>query len=425
MEKQKRIAALSLSLTILTMLACAREEIVYKPEPAPEPVEIEMARPFVRVLIIEDSARLGIEGDKLFISSSNHQGPPVGCSGEFTVRLSSGEVVVAGRRTGLIRGKSVFVRPAGDVPISIDGRAFRGGVRMSADAGGISVVNYVFIDDYLKGVLPAEIGYLDSGKYQAYRAQAIASRSYALSKLEEMKNREYDLRATIMDQVYRGIGGETELASRAVEETGGMVLLWEGEPAKAYYCSCCGGHTADIRVGWPWKACYPYLYGIRDAADSGGGKSFCRGSSHFRWRESWSGRELAAVLRKTLRKEKRAEYVPFGRVLDIRVEGYSSDGRVKALLILTDRGDYRIEGDRIRWVLRPGKADGPILRSTLFKIRVGRENGGIRRVSMLGGGNGHGVGMCQTGAIGMAEKGYKAEDILKHYYPGVTLSNYY
>ncbi len=425
MKKQKRGAALTFLLITSAILSCAREEIVYRPEPAPEPVQVRLARPFVRVLIIDKTSRLKIEGDKLSVSSVDYQSPPAGGSGEYEVYLSSGDVVMTRKGARLIRGKSIFVKPEGNVPVRVDGREFRGGVRMIAGPGGISAINYVFIDDYLKGVLPAEIGYLDSDKYQAYRAQAIASRSYALSKLEEMKNRDYDLRATIMDQVYRGAAGETELASRAVDETGGMVLLWEGKPAKAYYCSCCGGHTADIRVGWPWKASYPYLYGIRDADDSGGKRSFCRESRHFRWRENWSGRQLDQVLRRTLKREKRNEYVPFSRLVDISVEGYGADGRVKALRISTDRRDYRIEGDRIRWVLRPGKADGPILRSTLFKIRVKRDSGGVRRLSMLGGGNGHGVGMCQTGAIGMSKMGYRAEDILKHYYPGVTLSRYY
>jgi stage II sporulation protein D len=94
-------------------------------------------------------------------------------------------------------------------------------------------------------------------------------------------------------------------------------------------------------------------------------------------------------------------------------------------VVVTDNGTYRIEGDRIRWVLRPGSPKGAILRSTLFKMEVNRRGGMVRSVSLKGGGNGHGIGMCQTGAIRMAELGFKAEQILEHYYPGISIKRIY
>jgi stage II sporulation protein D len=95
------------------------------------------------------------------------------------------------------------------------------------------------------------------------------------------------------------------------------------------------------------------------------------------------------------------------------------------MTFITDSGSCRITGDRIRWVLRPDSADGAILRSTLLKIEAIREDGGLKKLKVLGGGNGHGVGMCQSGAIEMSSQGYSAEEIIEHYYPGVSIERYY
>ena len=232
------------------------------------------------------------------------------------------------------------------------------------------------------------------------------------------------MRATIMDQVYRGIKGENRIASEAVDGTRGIVGIWEGEPIRAYYSACCGGHTSDIRVGWPWKAHYPYLFGRRDAQGEGA-SSYCRDSRHFRWEVVWSGSDLARITGRTLPAELGGRVAPFNIIRDIRVAGYAPSGRATAVEIETDNGTHRVEGDRIRWVLRPDSSKGPILRSTLFKMDVTRGGGRVKQVSLKGGGNGHGVGMCQSGAIGMASEGYSAERILAHYYPGMTLVRIY
>ena len=98
---------------------------------------------------------------------------------------------------------------------------------------------------------------------------------------------------------------------------------------------------------------------------------------------------------------------------------------MEGLRITTDNGSYMITGDRIRWVLRPVSADGPILKSTLFRMKVKRGSGRVLSVDLKGGGNGHGIGICQTGVIRMAELGYSAGEILLHYYPGVTIKRIY
>ncbi|MBN1163006.1 MAG: SpoIID/LytB domain-containing protein [Candidatus Krumholzibacteriota bacterium] len=383
--------------------------------------------PTVRVLILESNRDIELDLPLADITARGAEGRVTGTfgiKGKISVGKAGRGIRISRRGKKICEASVLEIKPVKAEPLAVENVSYRGYLRLNPDRGMIQVVNVIEIDDYIKGVLPAEIGYLRPEQYQAYRAQAIASRSYALSKLKEKKGEPFDLRSTIMDQVYKGVKGENPAASRAVDDTGGMVGEWGGEPITAYYSSCCGGYTADIRVGWPWKAHYPYLFGGRDAATPKG-NSFCRDSRHFRWKAHWSGDELRDILRKTLPAEIGERVALFRKLIDIKVEGYSRSGRVKALKIVTDGGSYRIEGDRVRWVLRPRSATGPILRSTLFKITVKRAGGRIQSVDLVGGGNGHGVGMCQAGTIKMAQMGYSAEEILFHYYPGITLKRIY
>jgi len=385
--------------------------------------------PVVRILVLEteDRIRIRVQGGQ--VAAKSEYGRTIG---RFEV---NGTLVVSRVRGGLrLKQKSspvheapvMEIRPSGETGFTIGDTPYRGGLLLRLkDGKRILAINVIEIDDYLKGVLPSEIGYLKEGQYEAYKAQAIASRSYSLSKLEEKKNEPYDMRATIMDQVYRGIKGENRAASEAIDATRGVIGVWEGEPIRAYYSACCGGYTSDIRVGWPWKAPFPYLYGRRDALEGEGSKSYCRESRHFRWEVVWSGSDLSRITGKTLPAELGGRVAPFNVIRDIRVDGYAPSGRARAVDIVTDNGTYRVEGDRIRWVLRPESSTGPILRSTLFKMEVTRGGGRVKQVRLKGGGNGHGVGMCQSGAIRMASDGFSAERIIAHYYPGVSLVRIY
>jgi stage II sporulation protein D len=419
------------SLALVSSCA-APDKGAYPPAEIMPETELELPGadgiPVVRVLVLETKDRIRIELPRGEVAARSEDGKTIGrfeVSGTVTVSKAGNGLRLKQRNRPVHEAPEMEIRPAGRAGFTLDKTPYRGNLLIRRGGGKtIMAINVIEIDDYLKGVLPAEIGYLDAGEYEAYEAQAVASRSYALSKLEEKKNDPYDLRSTIMDQVYHGVKGEHRAASEAVERTRGIVGVWDGKPIKAYYSACCGGHTADIRIGWPWKSHYPYLYGRRDALGEGG-KSFCRSSNHFRWEVIWSGSDLARITGKTLPGELGGRVAPFNIIRDIRVDGHAPSGRARAVDIITDNGTYRIEGDRIRWVLRPQSAKGPILRSTLFKMEVSRGGGRVKQVRLKGGGNGHGVGMCQSGAIRMAAEGFSAERILSHYYPGATLSKIY
>jgi stage II sporulation protein D len=98
-------------------------------------------------------------------------------------------------------------------------------------------------------------------------------------------------------------------------------------------------------------------------------------------------------------------------------------GRVRRLAIVTDRSEFELFGDRIRWVLRPLQSRFGILRSTMFELELVRRDGRLVAVHARGGGFGHGVGMCQNGALGMSRQGHSVGEILEHYYPGTRLQS--
>jgi stage II sporulation protein D len=405
---------------------------VVSPQP-PAAERIEEPRllaeaPRVRVLILGAGPSVRVRIPSGFSVGVDTGGEPVATidrGGDFTVKVAGGEAVLAAGRKRLISSGSIFVKPAEGGGVSVNGRTYRGIMLFRVVEGGVVAINILDIDDYIKGVLPSEIGRLQPELIEAYRAQAIASRAYALTKLEERKGELYDLNATVMDQVYAGAGAECDAASRAVDMTRGLVATFLGEPIRAYYCSCCGGHTADVRIAWPWKTPYPYLYGVRDTVQETHGESLCRGSRHFRWRVHWSGAALAGILRKTIPRELKVPSRDVGRIANVRVTGTGPDGRAVSLEIETDRRRFEVQGDRIRWVMKPDPDSDAILKSTLFKIDVSITGDRLAAVEMLGGGNGHGVGMCQAGAIRMAEIGYSGEDIIKHYYPGSRIERLY
>jgi stage II sporulation protein D len=416
----------------LALVSCAAPDRSGRPPVEPLPEEVfdlsgKDDTPVVRVLVLETGDRIKLDVPRGRVTARTADGQAIGrfeVGGALAVSRAGSGLRLKQRSSPPHEAPVMMIEPTGESGFTIDDTPYRGSLLLRRSGKRIQAINVIAIDEYLKGVLPSEIGYLKEGQYEAYDVQAIASRSYSLSKLDEKKGEPFDMRATIMDQVYRGIKGENRTASEAVERTRGVVGVWEGEPIRAYYSSCCGGHTSDIRVGWPWKADYPYLYGVRDAA-GGGGSSYCRASRHFRWEQEWSGGDLSRIVSKTLPAELGGRVPPFNIVRDIRVDGHAPSGRARAVEIITDNGTHRVEGDRIRWVLRPDSPSGPILRSTLFKMEVSKSGGRVRKLRLVGGGNGHGVGMCQSGAIGMASAGFSAERILEHYYPGITLMKIY
>lgn len=289
--------------------------------------------------------------------------------------------------------------------------------------GKLTLVVRLPLETYLLGVVPGEIGALSDQLLEAGRAQAIAARSYTLFYRERRAAEGFDLYATVEDQLYGPIESEKPAASRCVESTRGTIAISNGQAIRANYCSTCGGITAEVWEAWP-AASLPYLVSHRDH----GSGDWCAASNSYRWREEWTAAEFASNV---------ARFGPLqgvalpaggvGEIQDVRVESRSRSGRVWKLGITTSTGAIEIPAYAIRWVLRRPGNPTAILRSNLFKVDVRRDPASRRTLAIVvsGAGAGHGVGLCQTGAIGMARAGKSANEILEHYYRGVEIKRFY
>jgi stage II sporulation protein D len=213
--------------------------------------------------------------------------------------------------------------------------------------------------------------------------------------------------------------GETAAGTRAVESTRGVLALYRGRPIRANYSSTCGGITESSERAWPGEA-FPYLRSVRDRRH---GEDLCAWSPYHRWTETWDCDELKQTILRHLSQEiPEAAAHPPTRIDGIKIGQRSPSGRVKALEIRTDTGTYQVRGDRIRWLLR--RSGGGLLRSTRFgKLHKEKRSG--CQMMLEGSGYGHGVGMCQTGAITLARQGLSASQILRHYYRSIKLGKWW
>jgi len=288
----------------------------------------------------------------------------------------------------------------------------------------LTLATRLSLENYLLGVVPGEIGALRDSLIEAGRAQAVAARSYSLFYRGRRGAEGFDLYATVEDQVYGPVESERPLATRCVETTRGMTALADGAPIRANYCSTCGGVSAEVWEAWPADA-RSYL---RSGADQGVGQGdHCALSPQYRWREEWTVAEFAANLGRFGPAQNLVlPAAGVGDVRDVRVDSRSRSGRVWRLRVTTTTGEIVIPAYSLRQVLRrPGNSNG-ILRSNLFKIAARRDTGGrVTSIVASGAGSGHGVGLCQTGALAMARGGAKAESILAHYYSGSELRRLY
>jgi len=181
------------------------------------------------------------------------EGSGVG-KGGFRVVQSGKEMHVAGRWLAL--------QAAGDDGIRLDNGRYRGRVLVYLnDRGTLNLINELSLEDYLRGVVPNEMGPKVYNQLDALKAQAVAARTYTVRTLGEFADEGYDICATPRCQVYRGMDGEDPLSDQAIRETAGEVLVYGGEAIDALYSSTCGGHTEDVAVMFPLKVA-PYLRGV-------------------------------------------------------------------------------------------------------------------------------------------------------------------
>ena len=307
--------------------------------------------------------------------------------------------------------------------VMASGRRYRGRLDVVRDPSGLTLMNRVPLESYLAGVLAGEIGVRRADEQAAMLAQAVVSRSFALKNRGRWEAQGFDAWADIRDQVYNGVAGETPEVWEAVRRTAGEVLTYDGEIVDAYFHSTCGSSTAGVEEVFETAKARPYLRPVSDA--SGGGHYYCEISPRFRWREEWDGAKLRAILSRTLPTVMSVGGGGAGlqRITDVQVGRTSASGRVAELRIVFERGDLRVPGPDVRAVLRP-EPERP-LGSAAFHLQATRDGGRLTRLVASGAGWGHGVGLCQWGAVGRARAGQDYRKILATYFPGTKLERVY
>jgi stage II sporulation protein D len=305
-------------------------------------------------------------------------------------------------------------------PVRINGKRYRGLAHVLRDRTGLTVVNRLGVEEYLLGVVSAEMGRRSSIEEAALRAQAVVSRSYAIRNLGRRKVQGFDLSATVNDQVYGGVAAETAEGRAAVAQTWGRVLTYNDLPIEAFFYSTCGGRTADGTEVFRGAA-QPYLRSVPDQAENG--STYCSISPRYHWREEWTAEALRATLQRNLPPVAGVRDVAVGQVRDIRIARRTASGRVGQLAIAVGGPEIRVDGLAIRQVLRP--SSGELLRSNAFNLVASGAGQRVTHLTVDGMGSGHGVGFCQWGAVGRARAGQGFEQILAAYFPGTRLERRY
>ncbi len=153
-----------------------------------------------------------------------------------------------------IRGESVLIVPVSAETIRIDDKQYRTAARLFVNARGLfNVINELNLEDYLFGVVPAELGPSVYDELEALKAQAVAARTYAIRNLGQFRGEGYDICPGPACQAYVGFSGEHAMSTQAVRETAGLIMTYEGKPIDALYTSTCGGETSDVATMFPGR----------------------------------------------------------------------------------------------------------------------------------------------------------------------------
>jgi stage II sporulation protein D len=306
--------------------------------------------------------------------------------------------------------------------VQYNGKRYRGEVWFVPSDSGVIVVNRLPVEDYLRGVVPLELGTRSPADRAALEAQSIAARSYAYIRVPGPGAPEltggWHMLATVQNQVYGGVEVEHPIVNQAIDATTGLVLRYAGQTVDAPYFSSCGGRSATPREAWRDAKEEPYLH-VDDDTDPTTGRPYCDISPRNHWVEELSEQQISDAVRRALEAQG-ATRPQAPAVRAVEVTQRTASGRVATLVFRTDRGDVSVGARDVRYVLRDVR--GAMLSSTYFSIeRESRGGTRVTGVTLRGNGNGHGVGMCQWGAMGRARAGQDARTILRHYYPGTAV----
>ena len=330
----------------------------------------------------------------------------------------------------------------GSSQLLMDGESYRGSIELIRDAkSDMTVVNVLSMEEYLYRVVPREIE--ASSEMEALKAQAVAARTYAANSIKKHGEYGFDLCTTQDCQVHGKASWEHERTNLAVNETKGKVLTWQGIPALVFYFSSSGGSTEDVKN--VWGSDYPYLISVKDEYESGN-------STNYNWEAVYTAKQIQEQLEQ--------KGVDIGTVTGVSVTKISESGRATEVTITGSKGTKVYKNEACRYFISGLYSQLYTITGTNSYQTVGASgNSGtvkldgaqavsgsesVKKVAgsgiavsasgnkpfetkgeafrFVGKGWGHGVGMSQEGAKGMALAGFNYEEILCHYFPGCVVN---
>lgn len=349
----------------------------------------------VRIAIGEGRTTVELSGDDLSIFD-----PATGHRLAHGAGATTVKVVVEGERVRIGDGSESLVfdgdtRSATRILVEtpegtrVDGRLFLGRILVRKWQKGLHVINRLPMETYLLGIVGSEMSPL--WPLEALKAQAVAARTYAFERRMMMRaaGRPYDLESSVLSQVYAGADRIQPSVVEAVKQTRGEVLAFRHRPAEALFHSTCGGTTVPAREAFSHAV--PYLVSRKC--------EFCRPSPRYSWVARFTLDHVARSLR--------AAGILKGKLKSIERKAGEKDVRIN--------GSARVSPGKIR------RAVGYVaVFSDRYVVKTSKQT-----VTFEGRGFGHGVGLCQWGAKGMAESGSTHVQVLEHYYPGAAVRRIY
>lgn len=425
---------------------------------------------------------------RVLIGGAGQTKVTISAEGGFTLKSSEAEKTFSNEEQAVLTADLpwfdsgiVEAAPTGDSPLSVtfsDGtkRQYFGTVELERRQDGISVINELPLETYLRGVVPHEMP-VDFGE-TALQAQAITARSYAYNQFYANSYCGYGahLADTVASQVY--LGADTaELSDAAIKATEGKCLTAGNEVVTTYFYSTSCGYGADAKEVWSANGTFteeskPYLTGGTHGISTKKPdteeewltfwqdweiEGYDDASPWYRWKTYFGAGQLTEITGAKLKEAAKSHLAhvevlqedgswktqtpeDLGRLTGISVAKRGESGVVEVLRLDYEKGSVQVKTEyTIRQVLSPTqmtigdpiylqRKDGEsltgntILPSGFFAVKeMKNAEGKLTGVALYGGGNGHGVGMSQYGAKGMAEEGKTAEEILEHYYTGTTV----
>ncbi|MBR2082367.1 MAG: SpoIID/LytB domain-containing protein [Elusimicrobiaceae bacterium] len=359
---------------------------------APQPKATTTKTPdrIVRVLIIENSKSAYVKhSGRINVYTKD-------LSKKYKIS-NGGTIAVKTHKTGqaqagtLVAVQPIIIEPVGDTKLEINKTTYTGKLVVFPGKTTFNIVEYTPLEQYLYGVLPYEMHH--TWALEALKAQAVAARTYTLKSIEKKVDEPFDLYADVRSQMYKGSANVYDSVRKAVDQTRGQVLAYKGELFYTYYHGNCGGGTDHVEI---WNQQAPHIKPLAGTS--------CKFDSHSK---SYTFKQ--DIAKSAVEKFARSQRLK-GSLKSVRVAKKTGTGRASYITVKTSGGSKTVLCSTFR-------ASTGIRSCKLTKITTG-----ATKVHFEGHGYGHGIGMCQDGAHGMAKQNYTYKQILKHYYPGSTLS---